>query len=99
MAQNLETVSTNKGPVPSEYVTVTNRSTSSTTSETTGPYLTESVGTWLDVSDFPTLSELEKRYIQTLTAGSKFKTKVQVAETLGVSVQTLYKKLNEYNNK
>lgn len=50
----------------------------------------------LRVDDLPSLSELEKRYIQLLL--DKFKEKGQVADILKVDRTTLYRKLKDYSN-
>ena len=46
------------------------------------------------IEDWPTLDELEHRYIQVLV--SRYKEKQRIAEILGVDRTTLYRKLKRY---
>jgi DNA-binding NtrC family response regulator len=50
----------------------------------------------LDVTDTPTLAQLEQRYIN-LALQKAGGNKVQAAKILGVSVKTIYNKLNSYS--
>jgi len=49
----------------------------------------------LDVTDMPTLEQLEQRYIN-LALQKSGGNKIQAAKLLGVSVKTIYNKLNSY---
>lgn len=50
----------------------------------------------LDVTDMPTIEQLEQRYIS-LALQKAGGNKVQAAKILGVSVKTIYNKLNSYS--
>jgi len=52
----------------------------------------------IDVTNFPTLQEVERQYL-TMVLSKTSGNKPEAAKILGVTVKTVYNKLNEYKAK